>query len=399
MKATIQLNTNKKTKEGHPVIFYYINNGIRKRINLGFYFDEMEWNFDKQLPFPSAKNYSFIYPKLVNYNYLIKQLLYNGETDLKKYTAIFKKEQVKTADFYAYAAELISALERKHKFANAKYYTGVIAQFKKVHPVMSFADLNYTALRDFKIHKLSIPTTNSTVHAYLRTLRAIYNEAVLNEVIEDLKPFKNIFKDIAVRKNRTKKKYLSIESVRRLELPVPFKLSETMIFMRDLFLLQFYFGGQDLIDIYHLQEKQLKNGRVYFTREKLGERGYEFDLAITDKAAEILKKYKGADGYLLPGRKDFKGYMTFRRRYQRYLVDLQTILNIDVLPLNTNLGVKVARYTFANRGKKLGINEDLLRELMGHERTDVDTIYKDKHPQEARDLAHLKIITTSYPPQ
>ena len=30
---------------------------------------------------------------------------------------------------------------------------------------------------------------------------------------------------------------------------------------------------------------------------------------------------------------------------------------------------------------------------MGHERSDVDTIYKDWYPQKVRDEAHLKIVT------
>jgi hypothetical protein len=34
-----------------------------------------------------------------------------------------------------------------------------------------------------------------------------------------------------------------------------------------------------------------------------------------------------------------------------------------------------------------------MRELMGHERDDIDTIYKDKYPEAIRDQAHYKIIS------
>ena len=50
------------------------------------------------------------------------------------------------------------------------------------------------------------------------------------------------------------------------------------------------------------------------------------------------------------------------------------------------------RHTFATLGKFERIEEDLLRELMGHERNDVDMIYKDKYPEAERDAAQLKII-------
>ena len=153
-------------------------------------------------------------------------------------------------------------------------------------------------------------------------------------------------------------------------------------------------GCNSVIDIYNLKKDQLKNGRVYFTRKKLGERGYEFDLAIIDKAQLILNKYKNETNFVLPGRKDYAGYETFRRRYQKNLNELKLKANLKVKPKDDNLGIKVARYTFANCGKLLGIDEDMLRELMGHERNEIDTIYKDKHPQKKRDKAHLKIVST-----
>jgi hypothetical protein len=44
-----------------------------------------------------------------------------------------------------------------------------------------------------------------------------------------------------------------------------------------------------------------------------------------------------------------------------------------------HIAVKVARHSFANRAKNLMI--DITRELMGHERDDVDNYYKDKYPE------------------
>lgn len=50
------------------------------------------------------------------------------------------------------------------------------------------------------------------------------------------------------------------------------------------------------------------------------------------------------------------------------------------------------RHTFATLGKFKRIEEDLLRELMGHERNDIDTVYKDKYPEAQMDAAQVKII-------
>ena len=127
-------------------------------------------------------------------------------------------------------------------------------------------------------------------------------------------------------------------------------------------------------------------------RGKLAGTGYEFDLKIVEKAQIIIDKYKVKGKYVFPWRKDFEGYRSFRNNLRRSLDFVQEQEKIEVLPLGGFIRIKVARHTFATIGKQLFVETDLLRELMGHERNDVDTIYKDKYPEDVRDAAHLKII-------
>ncbi len=68
---------------------------------------------------------------------------------------------------------------------------------------------------------------------------------------------------------------------------------------------------------------------------------------------------------------------------------------IEVKPLDGRLTSKVARHTFATVGSRFYIDPDMLRTLMGHERSDVDTIYKDTYPEKERDKFLNKIINTS----
>ncbi|MFD1292673.1 phage integrase SAM-like domain-containing protein [Lutibacter holmesii] len=392
MKAEIKLYCNKETKRGYPVILYVRNEKIRKRVNIGWFFKKQDWNFETETPIPSAENFDLVYPLLLNYRKQLSMLQFHQETNFQKYVEVVKGKKVETADFYTFAEGLIADLKLRGKFSNAQIYGWVLDQLKIIKPELPFSQFNYTLLRDFKNHKQQEGVKNSTIHNYLRTLRAIYNEAVLMNATEDLQPFKMIFKDLTVRKNRTKKKYLSIKGIKKLEKLE--NLPPGQQFTLQLFLLQFYFGGQDLIDVYYLRTNQIKNNRVYFERKKIGERGYEFDLLIIKKAQKILNNYVPEGEYVFPGRKDFKGYQSFRRRYQTNLHILQKKAALNVKPKGENLGIKVARYTFANRAKKLHIIEDVIRELMGHERNDIDTIYKDKYPQKTRDKALLKITST-----
>ena len=155
----------------------------------------------------------------------------------------------------------------------------------------------------------------------------------------------------------------------------------------------FYFGGQSLKDLYFTRNKNVANGRIFINRLKLDDLGYEFDLKIVVKAQRIIDLYKTSGEYLFGNwRKDEVGYKTFRSGFRRSLLKIQQKYNLQVLPKGGNITISVARHTFGTHGKFLFIETDLLRELMGHERSDVDTIYKAKYPQDIRDTAHLKII-------
>ena len=69
------------------------------------------------------------------------------------------------------------------------------------------------------------------------------------------------------------------------------------------------------------------------------------------------------------------------------------MLGVEVLPKHDSFTTKSVRHSFATIAKFERIDVDIIRELMGHERTDIDTVYKDSFPEEDRDAAHWKIIS------
>jgi hypothetical protein len=76
-----------------------------------------------------------------------------------------------------------------------------------------------------------------------------------------------------------------------------------------------------------------------------------------------------------------KQYEVFRRTYQRALIFIQKKTPAEVQPEWWPYCCKVARHSFAIVRKNLMIETDITRELMGHERDDVDNYYKDKYPE------------------
>ncbi len=393
MKINIKVRYSRRLKKGYPVIVEMYHNGKRKYLSFGYFTKKNDWDNYKQLPLPSHPDYDYLLPTIIEIKKKLKTIRYNGITDFQQIKVMLQGATATTVNsFSAFGDQLIAEQRKRKLYANARVYNTALRNFEKyLDRKITFNDIEYKNLLRYKDYKLTKVSPN-TIHNYLRTIRAIYNEAVRRGYAIDTRPFKNIFTGISVRNSMQRKKYLTKMDIIKLE---NIELQDVAAYMRDLFLLQFYFGGQDLKDIYFLKRSRYVNGRIYFERGKLSGKGYAFDLRVFEKARAIIEQYTAVDGYIFPGRKDFEGYRTFYRRYLRYLKRLQVKLDINIQPFGGNLAAKVPRHTFANIGKRLFIEEDILRELMGHERNDIDNYYKDKYPADVRDAAHWKIIDTT----
>lgn len=395
MNGKIRLDTRKTElrKNGFPVCVFLHHKGKQKKINLGLYFFLKDWNLDKQLPKNNNTALFYIKKKKLQLEELVFN--YRNKTNLdfervKKILLDIDNSINEEASYLSFYEIYLNELLQKNKKGSYFGYKTAVDQLKKYRSEISFVELDYNLLNGFKNWRIKEGNSKSTIHTYLRKLRAVYNEAVRRKITTDQKPFSGIFNNITVKANRTKKRHLKKSDIRLLE---NLQLT-TMHHQRaiDLFLLMFYFGGQDLKDIYYLKHSQINKNRVYFMRGKLDGNGYQFDLPIVPKAQKIIDKYKVKGEYLFGWRKDFAGYKNFRDNLRRSFDYVQTAENIEVQPLGGKIRIKVARHSFATIAKGLFIDTDLLRELMGHERNDVDTIYKDKYPEKIRDEALLKII-------
>ncbi|SEC44314.1 hypothetical protein SAMN04489761_3008 [Tenacibaculum sp. MAR_2009_124] len=403
MKGRLVLDTKKGQlrKDGFPVVVKLSHKGDKKPFSLGINFFEDEWDFKKEEPLNNKRDILYIKKKKL----LLEELLFMALDDPSinfeyiKLKLKGEEETVTTQCFYEFSEFYIGELKKKlddkglEKIGNANSYAAAIAQMKVFRKKLMFSEIDYTLLSNFKNWQFSKGNKKNTIAAYMKSYRALYNEAARRGLIENKKPFEGVFKGITVKSNRTQKKHISKETLKILEdiEGLPFGRQRCL----DLWLLQFYLGGVDFKDLYFLENFQIAKGRVFFTRGKLDENGYQFDLKIFPKAAKIIDKYRMKnDRFVFPWRKDYTGYKTFYSRVLTNLLRIQKDYEINVEPMGANFGTKVSRHTFATIGSRLFIEPDILRTLMGHERDDIDMVYKDVYPQKVRDKNHLKIIST-----
>lgn len=394
MKVKIFLDNRegRKRDDGFSIVASVVIGGKRKVISLQKMCAAEDWDFETNLP----KTDQMLRVHIVKKSLFLEELSFAALQGKKisfediKNGLVGSPQAVFSNSFYSFYDIFCSELKESGKDGSLAAYKTAFDQLKKYRENLVFADIDYNLLNEFKKWRLRLGNSKNTVHTYLRKYRAVYNEAVRRQLLTDEKPFQGVFKGVIVKANRTKKKNISMADIQAMENAVDLTVADKRSL--DLWLLLFYFGGQDLKDLYYLERTNIAKNRVYFERSKLDGDGYQFDLKIVKKAKIIIDRYAVPGRYIFPWRKDYAGYKTFRDNFRRSILRVQKKLNIQVIPLGGNLGIKVARHTFANVGKQCFIDTDLLRELMGHERDDMDTIYKDKYPEKMRDDAHLKII-------
>lgn len=391
MKAKIRLYENDgSTDSGFPVKLI-ISHDKKTRRRIISHTQIYDWDKNVNLPRASHPDYDALYDKISQINKKAQTSDFLETTDLD--LAFNKLLSVKTVstDFYQFGDQRVKTMEDLGRFGNADIYREALVELKKFQPNLSFKEISFEILRGFRDYKKAQGTTkNISIRKYLNALRAIYNSAPAT-LTEGKNPFKGLYNALPYQKRRARNRYLLKEQIRWMEeFDFVHKSYQRAI---DLSLLQFYMCGADLTDVFYLKKEDISGGRIFLKRNKLGEKGYEFDFLLTDKAKAIIDKYKGGnDEYVFPWKKGHTSYKTFRSNHNRNLKILQERYKIELHPKDDSLTTKVMRHTFATLGKFEHLEEDLLRELMGHERYGIDTVYKDKYPVEERNAAQLLIV-------
>lgn len=394
MKAKVTLYKNDgEAESGYPVKLIISHNRRTRRRTISYAL-EIDWNVAKDVPRPSHEDFEDLYTTILHIRANAARMEFKRIDDFAtafEYLLNNASSPGKETDFIKYGRAQADYMVRINRPGNGRAYRTAIKELEKYQAEVNFSEITRPFLENFKQYKKQQGVKNTTLRAYLYAFQAIYNNAVKTGVVEDTEPFVDLFKDIKVRKRRAKNRYLEAAEVKKLE-AARFENSDYEL-AKDLALLQFYMAGADFVDICYLRRDKIRNGRVILSRAKLGEKAYEFDILLTEKAQEIIQKYQADEGdYVFPWRKDDTGYRTFRVKVYRDLQQVKEILELEISPLDSTFTLKLMRHTFATLGKFLRVEEDLLRELMGHERYDIDTVYKDKYLECERDAAQLKII-------
>ena len=206
---------------------------------------------------------------------------------------------------FNFMESIIVKLKQNGKVRTSETYKSALNSFKKFLASQASKD-DYRRDEDIMLDCLTSEVMEAyeawlkgrgvapnTISFYTRILRAVYNRAVEDDIIENRNPFRHVYTGV----DKTVKRALSLSIIKKIK-ALDLSLNTSLDFARDMFLISFYLRGMSFIDMAFLKKSDLKNGYVTYRRRKTGQ---QLIIEWTKEMQMILDKYpENATDYLLP---------------------------------------------------------------------------------------------------
>lgn len=282
---------------------------------------------------------------------------------------------------FNFMQSLIKRLRQNGKTRTAETYTATLNSFRKFLNAYGPASTSQTPADDIMLDALTSELLESyeawhqnrgvapnTISFYIRILRAVYNRAVEDGIIENHNPFRHVYTGV----DKTVKRALPLAIIKKIK---RLDLSDTPIldYARDMFMLSFMLRGMSFIDMAFLRKTDLAEGYVIYRRRKTGQ---QLTIAWTRDMQCLLDKYpENSTPYLLPiiRRPDTDERNAYRNMAYNINHSLKKIA--PMVGVTVPLTLYVARHSWASVARAQGIPISVISEGMGHDSEATTRIY------------------------
>lgn len=252
-------------------------------------------------------------------------------------------------------------------------------------------------VRRFEMKLQSEGKSPNTISFYMRNLRAIYNKAISEGLLETAayNPFELVYTGV----HQTKKRALTAEEMKQInELDIlknnmkQKELSEQLEKARKLFLFCFYARGMSFVDMAYLKKENIKNGFISYRRKKTGQL---LEIKIDSAMRSIIRYFESEtkeSAYVFPvidlkkKTSVYHQYESGLRLQNKHLKRISTCCGIQ-----KNLSTHVARHSWATIAKEKNIPLIVISEGLGHTSERTTSIYLGSLDRKILDRAGEKV--------
>lgn len=392
--ATVKIKLRPSSVEGKAgVIFYQItHNRKTQHITTRPRVQPFDWNADKEKLEPSAPNRSMIQNCIDCDVALLRSLISNLDTCRMNYSVNDIISRYKSPQNHIlvldYMRMQIEQLRTANRLGTAKNYEKTMCSFGEFLgdiklPLPAMTEQVIAAYNVFLIRRGLV---RNSVSFYMRVLRAVYNKAVRQKLIEQTHPFTEVYTGI----DRTRKRAVAesvMTSLYRLELPEGSPLALT----RDLFIFSYCTRGMAFVDIAFLRKSNLKNGVICYARRKTGQL---LSVKIEPSIQQIINRHNVSDSpYVFPILTSTDAI----EAYEQYRIALNTHNRLlgklsEMLDCKCKLTSYTSRHSWATAARNHNVPISVISQGMGHTSEQTTQIYLTTLENSVIDNANKGII-------
>jgi integrase/recombinase XerD len=330
----------------------------------------------------------------VKANNVIRELEYGDFTFTAFENKYFKKYE--REGVISFINKQIAKLKSEDRLGSANSYKDTRNRIQEYKPRSYFQDIDKKFLENLEKFLLAKGNSLNSIGIYMRTLRAIYNKAIAEELIKDeFYPFKKY----KIKSGNTSKRALTKKDM-QLILKHKVEKNSRKWHSLNFFMFSYLCRGMNLKDIALLKWKEnIIGDRIVYLRSKTANTKKTTDpniIKIEPEIEKILNHYSKENKFVFPILEPGLSPLTTRYRIlntlkhiSKNLREIASELKIEQANLITHYW---ARHTYATTLKRSGISTAVISEALGHSSEVTTKAYLDKFEQTEIDNTFKHLI-------
>ena len=392
--ATIKVRLRLSTVPGKPgTVFYQITHRhAMRQLSTRFRLLPEQWNTERMEPYVRDEHSALIRARIDNDLLQLRRIAHRLELQMQRYTVDDIIEQFRSQESRSsvlqFMREQIHHLRCVNRLGTARNYERTLKSFSTFlcNDDLPFSALTERLIDNYNLFLVKRGIVRNSISFYMRILRAVYNKAVRQHLVEQNFPFQHVYTGV----DKTRKRAVDeriISRLYKLELPAHSALE----LARDLFIFSYCARGMAFVDMAYLRKSDLSDGMIRYTRRKTGQRMY---IQIEPCIRRIIDRYGGSDlPYIFPIMRDespercYKQYEQALNYYNRCLKKLSERLHLSV-----TLSSYVARHSWATAARQHRVPLSVISAGMGHSSERTTQIYLTTLENSVIDAANKAIV-------
>ena len=375
--ATIKVKLRPSSVVGRAgTIFYQVTHRrATQQITTNIRLQSNEWDAMRESVAVSVAERSIIQNRIDSDTALLKRIVKDLENSGVNYSVGDIIKRYKSPECHVLVLDFmqnqIRLLRNANRIGTALNYEKTMKNFAEFLGGVNlpFSAMTEQLIADYNAFLVQRGMVRNSISFYMRIMRAVYNKAVRQKLVEQSHPFTEVYTGI----DRTRKRAVSESVISQL---YKLKLAEgtPLALARDLFIFSYCTRGMAFVDIAYLKKENIQNGVICYARRKTGQL---LSVRIEPSIQRIIDRYSSAlSPYIFPvltssdTKEAYEEYLVAINNHNRLLRRLS-----KMLPAGCKLTSYTSRHSWATAARNHNVPISVISAGMGHTSEQTTQIY------------------------